>query len=359
MTIHLSQHSQLLTAVTTQVTPRSIEEHVLGFHGALTEEDIFYDLGSGDGKIMLQVLLATPAKAGKGIEFAAGRESNAQKAKQRMQSVTAQQAEQALAALPMEDRLQCVKQLLQLPRLPAAVTAKAAAPSGALAKGTPQTHNARVEDDDEEDPVAADQDAAGSAEPVAAATPQKASVAPTDAAAAAGAGGAGSGMAQRRTPGSNAKRQLFSPSSTAQEESKADVGIGAEAAAVPPAAAAKLGKAQQVAAEVLVAHLRHAASRFYSVQGDFIVEDFTDATHIFVNNTVFEADLMLRLREKLAAAPSLKALTTLRKVCHRHTKRCEAKGESCGAFQHPPEQGICWPTWCAETTLFKYTPRDK
>jgi len=345
-------------AVTAQVTPRSIEEHVLGFHGALSDDDVFYDLGSGDGKIMLQVLLATPAKAGKGIEFAAGREGNAQKAKQRMQTVTARQAEAALHALPLEMRVTCVKQLLQLPALPskAAPTltdppkgqqAVAAAAAAAAADSQPLDG-----EESEEDPSAMSAQADSSAEPTAASTPAG------KAAAAAGAGADTKGIAQRRTPGSNAKRQLFSPSTSAQEESKAD-------ASAPPAgrvsqeATAKLAKAEGVAAQVLVQHLRHAASRFTSIQGDFIVEDFSDATHIFVNNTVFEADLMQRLREKLAAAPALKALTTLRKICHRHSKRCEFKRESCGAFQHPPEEGICWPTWCGETSLFKYTPRDK
>ncbi len=376
--MHFHVHWQCRVAtVTVQVTPRSIEEHVLGFHGRLTADDVFYDLGSGDGKIMLQVLLATPAKAGKGIEFAAGREANAKKALERMQALTVEQAEAAILALPLDARLKSIKELLQLPDAPVSSSDKAAGTSMAPSKPVVSSNAARnaapsfaaasaFGSDEEEDPITSPKrDPATSAEPAAAAlsptTGSSASAAPPtkpSATPTAAAEETAVAMAKRRTPGSNAKRQLFSPSATAQEESKAD-SAHAQAGASSCAADSKMGKATTMAAEKLVQHIKYAAERFVSIQGDFIVEDFSDATHIFVNNTVFEADLMLRLREKLAAVPNLKALTTLRKICYRHTKRCEAKGESCGAFQHPPAEGICWPTWCGETTLFKYTPAGK
>jgi hypothetical protein len=345
-----------------QVTPKSIEHHVLAFHNTMGEQDIFYDLGSGDGKIMLQVLLTTPVKAAKGIEFATGREENAQKAKQRMQQLSIEEAQAAIRSLPTTQQLNCIKQLLQL-----SLKSSIAVPELRKATSTVSTDCSAETASSTEggNPTAATEDEPGPMKSVLVSSSGPAARQQDDPSASAAASGStpstpGSAqLSQRRTPGSKTKRQLFGTARTDTQESKA--ASDGKPAAVPGMAEGHMAKAMQkldsavhVAAGILVSHVRHAAQRFHSTHGDFIVEDFTDATHVFVNNTVFEPDLMLRLRQRLAQLPHLQTLSTLRKICHRHSKRCTAKGESCATFRHPPEVGICWPTWCQETTLYKY-----
>lgn len=52
-----------------------IIEHI----GDITEEDVFYDLGSGIGKVALQFLLKTPIKKARGIEYSETRNKMAER----------------------------------------------------------------------------------------------------------------------------------------------------------------------------------------------------------------------------------------------------------------------------------------
>lgn len=144
-----------------------------------------------------------------------------------------------------------------------------------------------------------------------------------------------------------------------------------------------------------------ALPRVQLIQGD-ACSDLTpleDATAIFINNTVFQPDLMSRITERLATLPNLRIvsfrwfrgqheierlcllralvvplfisgnsdknpvgvhcalqLVTLRRICARHRdSTCGRKHSACCAFQHPAEpSGIVWPTWDNETTMFVY-----
>jgi hypothetical protein len=87
--------------------------------------------------------------------------------------------------------------------------------------------------------------------------------------------------------------------------------------------------------------LKDAAGRVEAVCANFLTLDMSDATVVFVNNTVFEPCLMIPLLEVLAAMPRLRVLLTLRPLCSRHSARCVSKGEPCSAFAHPPIEGTC------------------
>ena len=107
----------------------------------------------------------------------------------------------------------------------------------------------------------------------------------------------------------------------------------------------------------LVSALHQVASKVEAIEGDLLFADLTDVTVIFVNNTVFDPALMIKLSELLAdrtRAPKLRKLVLLRALCCRHSSRCEKLNSACCAFEHPPIVTICHPTWCNETTLFTY-----
>lgn len=150
-----------------------------------------------------------------------------------------------------------------------------------------------------------------------------------------------------------------------------------------------------VTVEVLRKRVRSAMDRVDLIHGDFCKEDLSDATVIFINNAVFEPDLMAALLARLAALPKLRRVVCLRKLCYRHGRRCESLGLPCCAFVHPPKEDVIkvrdaplvpalakqgtlvWvirrlltapslsrsvpllrsrsqPTWTTETTLFSY-----
>jgi hypothetical protein len=69
------------------------------------------------------------------------------------------------------------------------------------------------------------------------------------------------------------------------------------AAADSVAAAAEAGSFEDAAAADLAA----AVSRVVLTEGDFLKHDLSDATIIFINNTVFEESLSAPLWEKLVA----------------------------------------------------------
>ena len=96
-----------------------------------------------------------------------------------------------------------------------------------------------------------------------------------------------------------------------------------------------------VQAADICAAVRSAISRVTALHGNFLELDMSDATVVFVNNTVFEPQLTLSLTRCLAALPRLRTLVVLRTICKRHRERCAERGEPCAAFEHPPVQGIC------------------
>ena len=204
-----------------EVVPVSIEEKVLPALGKLTSEDVFYDLGSGSGKIPLQVALQTNVGKSAGIEFARQR---------------------ATAADRMWDRLASVD-----------------------------------------------------------------------------------------TAGIQARARV----------------IGWEA-----------GQAEDAAAALADA-LAGAQRRLSLIHGDFIREDISDATVVFINNAVFEPDLMAALLRRLAELPRLKRVVCLRKLCYRCGRRCDRRMEPCTVFQRPPKEATIRPTWTHETTLFTYIRHPK
>ena len=112
-------------------------------------------------------------------------------------------------------------------------------------------------------------------------------------------------------------------------------------------------------AAVIASTLHDIALSVSAVEGDFLRAPLADATVVFVNNTVFDAQLMNSLADVLAALPRLRTLVLLRPLCSsRHGARCLAQSRACCRFSHPPLQGVCHPTWCASTTLFAYQRVD-
>jgi len=108
----------------------------------------------------------------------------------------------------------------------------------------------------------------------------------------------------------------------------------------------------------LLSALQNIANKVEAIEGDLLFADLSDVTVIFVNNTVFDPALMIKLSHLLAdrsRAPKLRKLVLLRALCCRHSSRCDKLNSSCCAFVHPPQVTICNPTWCNETTLFTYT----
>ena len=100
------------------------------------------------------------------------------------------------------------------------------------------------------------------------------------------------------------------------------------------------------------------ANRVEAIEGDLLFANLSDVTVIFVNNTVFDPALMIKLSHLLAdrsKAPKLRKLVMLRPLCYRHTSKCEKLNSACCAFEHPAQVTICNSTWCKETTLFTYT----
>ena len=60
-----------------EITREGLEEMISSLGRELTEEDVFYDLGSGHGRAVYHVLLTTPIKSAKGIELSALRHKKA------------------------------------------------------------------------------------------------------------------------------------------------------------------------------------------------------------------------------------------------------------------------------------------
>lgn len=88
-------------------------------------------------------------------------------------------------------------------------------------------------------------------------------------------------------------------------------------------------------AEELAKEIRRASNRLHLWRGDFCREDISDATVIFINNAVFEPDLMLSLVAHLAKLPKLRKVVCLRKLCYRHNRRCQYNGNPCCVFGNP------------------------
>ena len=140
-----------------------------------------------------------------------------------------------------------------------------------------------------------------------------------------------------------------------------------------------------------------AVDRVDLIQGDACDPGvpLDDVTAIFINNTVFQPDLMARILDRIASLPKLRVvrarahaccsqrvlrwltvdvhaaihcaacarfsivwlqLVTLRRICARHRDTtCARKASPCCAFAHPQEaSGEVWPTWDRATTMFVY-----
>jgi precorrin-6B methylase 2 len=110
----------------------------------------------------------------------------------------------------------------------------------------------------------------------------------------------------------------------------------------------------QFSCDNIHASIENALNRTTLIHGDFCSYDLSDATIIFINNTVFEPNLMIALMNKLAQLPKLRQLVVTRQICNRHNKRCEIKQEPCCKFQFPPRIGTCNPTWCDQTSIYTY-----
>ena len=109
------------------------------------------------------------------------------------------------------------------------------------------------------------------------------------------------------------------------------------------AQAARVSLAEGAAERIAVALASLAGSgRVVPLHGDFLkAPRLEDATVIFINNTVFEAPLMLALRQRLATLPRLRKLVVIKALCARHSGRCERAGGACTAFRHPPLATRC------------------
>lgn len=99
------------------------------------------------------------------------------------------------------------------------------------------------------------------------------------------------------------------------------------------------GSAERIAS---VLRTLAGSGRVTPVHGDFLkIPRLEDATVIFINNTVFEAPLMLQLAQRLASLPRLRKLVVIKALCYRHSGRCERSVGPCTAFVHPPRAGTC------------------
>eukprot|EP01138_Halocafeteria_seosinensis_P000032 gb/GECG01000032.1/.p1 GENE.gb/GECG01000032.1/~~gb/GECG01000032.1/.p1 ORF type:complete len:326 (+),score=39.18 gb/GECG01000032.1/:1-978(+) len=196
-----------------EVVPKSIEEEVLPELGELGEQDVFYDLGSGTGKIPLQVALQTNVGKSKGIEYAQARHKVAEQAEDQATKLKENDVGRVLDRLPdayLEDLFRC----------------------------------------------------------------QQSSI---------------SREALERT---------------------------------------------------LTKTIHSAGKKLDFRRGDFCREDISDATVIFINNAVFEPDLMLSLVSQLATLPKLRKVVCLRKLCYRHSRRCHYNGSPCCVFGNPSRMKV-------------------
>ncbi|KAA0163832.1 hypothetical protein FNF31_02687 [Cafeteria roenbergensis] len=239
-----------------EILPSSFAADVIPLLGPMTRDDVVIDLGSGTGKLCVQLALETGAGRVRGIEFASRRCDVADEALRRMSGVGSEDLGSAMAKGPVAASL--------------------------FGSDWEDADTGAVPEEEEEEAEA-----------------QSTAAAITNAAAA-----------------------------------------GPESARVP-------------------AHLepviREAATRLSLERGCFIAADLSDVTVAFVNNTVFEPDLMNALLRKLATGcPKLRRLVCLRKLCCRHGRRCTMTGAPCTAFVHPPTAGTLNPTWCEKTTVFAY-----
>jgi len=130
----------------------------------------------------------------------------------------------------------------------------------------------------------------------------------------------------------------------------------AELAASAARYLAAAGKPTEWAASI-ARQLKWASRRTQAIHGSFLEVDITDATVVFINNTVFEATLMVPLLDLLATSlPRLRRVLVLRRLCARHSGLCRSRGYPCAAFYHPPLESKCCPTWDLATTTFTYMP---
>lgn len=70
------------------------------------------------------------------------------------------------------------------------------------------------------------------------------------------------------------------------------------------------------------AEVTSALSRVQLIQGDACVEPLDDATAIFINNTVFQPDLMATILERLAKLPNLRVVREIISMSIQADGRC-------------------------------------
>jgi precorrin-6B methylase 2 len=76
----------------------------------LTPQDVFYDLGSGVGKVVVQVFLGSPVKKCVGVELSPTRYNHAQKVKEQLIGTPSTEKATVKKPLKKERELQCVNQ---------------------------------------------------------------------------------------------------------------------------------------------------------------------------------------------------------------------------------------------------------
>ena len=354
-----------------EILPESVCQHILPQLGDLSEDDVFYDLGSGTCKIPLQIAMFTPVAKSKGVEFARDRHVLAEQA---LAMAAAFKPASAPAALfnklthPVRSDICAAAAECSILKHPAAAAAASAAAAAITSDhdSEPGSHTPAISDVD--------------------GTPRGQRTSAKDPS----VRGAAASTPERTTPHhpkqiksasrSLTKRSPWAKSAPSTEDKPGQVSLGVlseaenrpanqpprrgrPSAKAAPSETAKRGISKPVALTPLAAKavqaaaacLQHAAARTSAVHGDFIKEDLSDATVVFINNAVFEPDLMQALLDKLTSLPKLRRIVCLRKLCYRHGRRCELRGSSCAAWGLPIAEGFVWPTWTHETTMFTYT----
>lgn len=303
-----------------EVKVHSIESHVIpGLK--LQDDDVFYDLGSGTGKIPLQVAMYCVANGIKnvrcvGIELAKQRSDIATKAFGRIGSITLEILKEQISRYysSISEEIASIESTLERYNVANQATLEKETEKLLPSVDNPmnKTLGSEVGDSNEE-------------------------LSSND--------GVSTPKSPPRTPVRGTPKRT--PSRT---PSKTPSRLLAEITRLTEL----LDNQEKLNPEKLLKWLHGTQNLVSAIHGDFLVHDFTDATHIFVNNAVFDPQLNQALLAAIAQCPKLKQMSLLREICSRHNSRCVLNKSACGAFSYPPTAGHVHPTWCDKTTIFFY-----
>lgn len=330
-----------------ELVPASVRSHLIASlvaSGAPMAK--FYDLGSGTGKTQLQVACTllpyvSPEARFWGIEYVSARHEVAQAAFDKLATITLAEVEAQLqtaldAGLVSPTGVPPVAPVpVSLPGVD--IPGMEPVSSGGSVPGTPSRSGTSF--------AAATPDRRGrstSATGSGNTTPRRASPG-----AAAGGGG---------TPGT-LQRSLArrSPPRAGQNLVTSAVAQAPPADTPHPALAARPPATLSARARNIWGMMRACSGGVVgSTLGSFLDIDYSDATHIYINNRVFEASLMECLIVQLAALPLLDSITILNPFCTRHGRRCIDRETGCAAFSYPPVIVVANPTWDAEVRIYTY-----